>query len=71
MTTSIAGWVRPWYPAGLEAHLFADCDELLHKVPEPVEGSGWLDPRADVHPFYTCADCLHRHDPTLAIRLDG
>ena len=61
MSTAIAEWIRPWYPAGPIGHVLPDCEELLHHVAEPREGSGWLDPRQGE----VCVDCLRRHDPGL------
>jgi hypothetical protein len=50
-------WQRPWYPAGLVGHIYADCERLLRVVPEPREGCGWLNP-LDRH---VCGDCLTRY----------
>ncbi|WP_214103187.1 hypothetical protein [Acrocarpospora catenulata] len=73
-----SGWVRPWFPAGvsvrestfdrgcvIEGHLFDDCEVLLRRVSEPVEGCGWLDPRQPG----TCEDCIERFDEALASEL--
>jgi hypothetical protein len=51
--------IRPWYPAGPEGHIYADCEHLLRDQPEPREGSGWLDPRGPG----VCEPCLLRHIP--------
>ena len=72
--SAVAEWIRPWFPAGLVGHIYRDCPRLLKWVSEPVEGAGWLDPRADAasaryQPNYTCSDCLTRHDPKLAAEL--
>ncbi|MFB4276072.1 hypothetical protein ACBJ59_12310 [Nonomuraea sp. MTCD27] len=74
---SVAGWIRPWFPAGLVGHIYRDCARLLKWVSEPVEGPGWLDPRADSEArsrgyftnTRTCPDCLTRYDPKLAAEL--
>ncbi|MBF8187355.1 hypothetical protein ITP53_16765 [Nonomuraea sp. K274] len=52
--SAVAGWIRPWYPAGLVGHISRDCPELLKHVSEPVDGSGWLDPDQAVR----CATCM-------------
>ncbi|MFE3449653.1 hypothetical protein ACFXJ8_12025 [Nonomuraea sp. NPDC059194] len=61
MSTAVQNWIRPWYPAGFEGHIYADCPNLLEKVSEPVEGAGWLDPfNGEV-----CNDCLKRSNDCL------
>lgn len=70
----VAEWIRPWFPAGLVGHIYRDCPDLLKWTSEPVEGSGWLHPRADraLGSYYvssTCPGCLARHDPKLAAEL--
>lgn len=73
-----SGWVRPWFPAGedmdatrtaghvvMHGHLFDDCEVLLRRVSEPVEGCGWLDPRGPG----VCEDCIERFDEALASEL--
>ena len=52
--SAVAGWIRPWFPAGWEGHVAADCPVVLKKVPEPVEGPGWLDPDQGIR----CAICM-------------
>lgn len=76
-TTSTLDWIRPWYPAGVDAtatgrgpmvltgHIYPDCEHLLRVDSDPREGSGWLDPRMPG----ACPDCLHRHDPKLYAEL--
>lgn len=54
-----ADLIRPWYPAGREGHIYADCEHLLRDVPEPAKGAGWLDPRGPG----VCKPCLIRHIP--------
>lgn len=73
-----SGWIRPWFPAGvsvrettahrgcvIEGHLFDDCEALLERVLEPVEGAGWMDPRG----AGACEDCIERYDADLASEL--
>lgn len=73
--SAVAEWIRPWFPAGLVGHIYRDCPDLLKWTSEPVEGSGWLDPRADAenrktgNVVSTCPGCLARHDPKLAAEL--
>ncbi|GAA2990411.1 hypothetical protein GCM10017559_08030 [Streptosporangium longisporum] len=61
MTTTMLGWIRPWYPGGVTGHIYADCEQLLHTTPEPQEGAGWLNPQGD----RVCTACAERHDPTV------
>lgn len=55
--TATIHWIRPWYPAGLEGHIYPDCQVLLEVVSDPVEGSGWLDPAKGG----VCGVCAVRH----------
>jgi hypothetical protein len=64
----IADWIRPWYPAGLVGHVDAECPRLLKHVPEPVEGSGWLDPYAEpVQGARVCPECVPGWNAECAI----
>lgn len=55
--TAIVDWIRPWYPAGTEAHLSPDCEHLLAVEPAPREGSGWFSLRDNA----VCLPCLDKH----------
>ena len=67
--TVFTDWIRPWYPGGKVGHTRPDCPDLLRVVPNPVEGTGWLDPnlgkvcdpclKADGYPFWDarCGTC--------------
>ncbi|MFI7449572.1 hypothetical protein ACIBQX_18895 [Nonomuraea sp. NPDC049714] len=52
--TNIADWIRPWYPGGTVGHTRANCPDLLHVVPAPIEGTGWLNPNNGK----VCMPCL-------------
>ena len=72
--SAVAEWIRPWFPAGLVGHIYRDCPALLKWTSDPVEGSGWLHPRADGalgsrYVSSTCSACLHLYDPKLAAEL--
>jgi hypothetical protein len=64
----VADWIRPWYPAGLVAHVDPECPRLLKHVSEPVEGSGWLDPYAEpVQGARVCPECVPGWNAECAI----
>lgn len=63
-------WIRPWFPAGWEGHVAADCPDLLKRVSEPVEGAGWLDVKQGVI-CVTCVPSWNAECATCSASLDA
>ncbi|MGC5012575.1 hypothetical protein ACLQ2R_17565 [Streptosporangium sp. DT93] len=55
MTTTMLGWIRPWYPGANGDHARADCPTLTAETDSPREGSGWLNPATATR---LCDDCF-------------